>query len=157
MHYYHVIAKTKKDENYQCLFFDLSAEDLKKRFVKPYHSGKSYFSLNNVIAPTTLVSLQIIRTERKAEIELDELSKAYTARIDKDNHAHDAQFFVIGLGYYGMQDIAEAGEDVTHSFIKGPPGHKNIIIAMSHTMLKPVGTVATGMLVGYIIWKMGWI
>jgi len=65
-------------------------------------------------------------------------------------------FVVLGLGDYGLEDIGEAGEDVTHTFIKGPPGSKSEVAALLIKIAKPVAGFASALLIAYIIFKMGW-
>lgn len=108
MSYHHVIAKVGTEEKSRELFTDLTVAELSERFVKPYEKGTSFFSGNNLISPNDLRSVQIIRTERKNEVERDEINRKDRERIDQLNNSSSSVFIVsVGRGYE-PQDIAEA-------------------------------------------------
>ena len=123
MSYYHVIAKVRPDDNFRCLFSDLSAKELRRQFLRPYQLGKSFFSRNDLISPADLKSMHIIRTKRADEVERDEINRAQKARIDELNRSSEHLVFLNFGGGYEPEDILAAGEDVTHAFINGPPGY----------------------------------
>lgn len=65
-------------------------------------------------------------------------------------------FLGSGRGH-NLEDISEAGEDVTSTFISGPPGHGNkwtvVAAALNHPWVSAVGT---GLIVAALIWWLGW-
>jgi hypothetical protein len=125
MTFHHVIAKVGSDTKPRCLFIDLSAADLRSRFVKPYDRGHSFFSGTDLIAPSDIKSLQIISTARPEQIERSEINRRDLDRIDELNRSSDCVVIISPGAGYAPEDIAQAGSDVTQVFIKGPPGHKS--------------------------------
>lgn len=124
MKYHHVIAKIGANDKFRILFADLSAADLKTRFIAPYERGSSFFAGNDLVAPRDLRSVQIVRTERAEQEERERLNKESLARIDEMNRESTGVVFISPGSGYEPEDIAEAGEDVTHTVIKGPPGFR---------------------------------
>jgi hypothetical protein len=124
MPYFHVIAKATSEDKFSCLFSDLSSENLAKKFVKPYEKGEKFFSGNDIYSPADLRSIKIIKTERTDQVERDELNRKHREEIDEINRSSQHPVFISLGGGYEPEDIADAGEDVTHSLIKGPPGFK---------------------------------
>lgn len=157
MPYHHVIAKIGAEEKFRELFTDLSVEELSERFVQPYENGNPFFSGNDLISPNDLRSVQIIRTERQNEIERNEINRKDRERIDRLNNS-DSGFFLVSIGGgYEPQDIAESGEDHTHTFIKGHPGFKAGRWAPSIKVMAWVGgIVATVVAAGIVKW-LGWL
>ncbi|WP_367066038.1 hypothetical protein [Oryzisolibacter sp. LB2S] len=119
MSHHHVIAKVGSDSKLRVLFVDLDANALSERFIKPYEKGTSFFSGNDLISPNDLRSVHIVRTERPDAVERDELNRKVRESIDRLNELGSGVFFLSVGGGYKPQDIAEAGVDVTHDFIKG--------------------------------------
>src|SRR5690554_839488 len=112
MSYYHVIAKVGSEDKRRVLFSDLSADELKERFVKPYEKGKAFFSGHDLISSSDLRYVQIIRTHRPDETERDEINRRDRERIDQLNDSSSGVFFMSIGGGYQPQDIAEAGVDI---------------------------------------------
>lgn len=157
MAYHHVIAKIGSEEKLRILFSDLSVEELSERFIKPYEKDTSFFSENCLISPKELQSVQIVRTERPDAMERDEINRKDLESIDRFNDSSsDVHFVSIGGGYQ-PQDISEVGEDLTHSFIHGPPGFR---ARRWEPPLKAVGWVAgiiaTVAAAGIVKW-LGWL
>lgn len=157
MAFHHVIAKVGAEEKFRILFADLSAEALNERFIKPYEKGKSFFSGNDLISPNDIRSIQIIRTERPEEVERDEINRKDRERIDRLNDPSSGVFFLSVGGGYEPQDIAEVGEDLTHSFIKGHPGFKAGQWGPSVKAIAWLGgIIATVTAAGIVKW-LGWL
>lgn len=157
MPYHHVIAKIGTDDRYRPLFSDLSATELQQRFVIHYERNASFFSGNDLIAPSDLRSLKIVRTERPDQTEREEINRADRAHIDEMNRTSNGIFLVSAGGGYAPEDIEQAGEDVTHSFIKGPPGFKSGRFAPSLKVIAWIGgIIATVVAAGIIKW-LGWV
>lgn len=157
MAYYHLIAKVGSEERCRELFTDLTEKELTDCFVRYYEKGDSFFSGNNLISPYDLRSINIIRTLRKNEVEWDEINRNYCERINRLNNPDDG-LFVIDLGRgYEPQDIADAGEDLTHTFIKGSPGFKaGRWKPWQKVFAWVAGIVATIIAAGIIKW-LGWV
>lgn len=155
MPYYHVIAKINAENKYQCLFADLSVGDLKKNFIRPYERGKSFFSGNDLFSSLDLRSVQIIRTEHPDKLERDEINRKDREQIDEINRRGELVIFSFGGGYE-PEDIARAGEDLTHSFIKGPPGFKaNKFVPSVKAFGWIAGVISAVIIAGLIKW-LGW-
>jgi hypothetical protein len=157
MPFHHVIAKIDGEDKFRCLFSDLSASDLQKRFIVPYERGKSFFSGNDLISANDLRSLHIVRTQRSDQIERDEINRADRAYIDKINRSGNGMFIISLGGGYEPQDIIQAGEDVTHTLIKGPPRFKAGIWAPSMKVLAWVGGIIAAVVAAGIVKWLGWV
>jgi hypothetical protein len=157
MPYHHVIAKIGAEEKFRVLFTDLTIGELGERFIKPYEKGHPFFSVNDLISPNDLRSVKIIRTERQNEVERNEMNRKDRESVDRLNDSDSGIFFVsIGVGYE-PQDISEAGEDLTHTFIKGHPGFKAGRWGPSMKVIAWAGgIIATVVGAGIVKW-LGWL
>ena len=158
MSYHHVIAKVGTEEDkHRVLFSDLSAESLVERLIKPYEKGQPFFSGNNLISPSDLRSIQIVRTGRPEKTERDEINRKDREYIDRLNNSSSGAFFLsVGRGYE-PQDISDVGEDLTHTFIKGHPGFKAGKWEPSlKAMAWVAGIIATVAAAGIVKW-LGWL
>lgn len=157
MPFHHVIAKVGSEDEQRVLFADLSVDELKKRFIQPYEKGVAFFSGNDLISPSDLRSIQIIRTERSDQIERDEINRKDREHIDSLNDPSSGVFFLSVGGGYQPQDIAEVGIDLTHDFIKGHPGFRAGRWEPSIKALAWAGgVVATIVAAGVVKW-LGWL
>jgi hypothetical protein len=157
MSFHHVIAKVELEDKPRVLFADLSAAELKERFLGPYEKGRAFFSGNDLISPSALRSVQIIQTDRSSEAERDEINRKDRENIDRLNNSSPGVFFVSLGGGYEPQDIAQVGVDLTHDLIKGPPGFKAGTWDPSKRALAWVGgIVATVVAAGVVKW-LGWL
>jgi len=157
MAYYHVIAKAGAEEKFCELFTDLNEKELTERFVRQYEKGDSFFSGNNLISPYDLRSINIIRTLRKNEVERDEINRNYRERIDRLNNPDDGLFVIDPGPGYEPQDIADAGEDLTHTFIKGSPGFKAGRWKPWWKVFAWVASIVAAIIAAGIIKKLGWV
>lgn len=156
MAYHHVIAKVGQSDKFRILFADLSLADLKELFITPYERGRSFFSGNDLVAPSDLRSVQVVRTERTEQKERERINNESLAQIDKINRESDSVVFISPGSGYDPEDIAEAGEDITHSVIKGPPGFRAGKWSTPAKVLAWVaGIVAVVIAAGVIKW-LGW-
>ena len=156
MTYHHVIAKIGQNDKVRVLFSDLSLADLKKRFIAPYERGISFFSGNNLVAPSDLRSVQVVRTERTGGEERERINNESLAQIDKINRESDGLVFISPGSGYDPEDIAEAGEDVTHSVIKGPPGFRAGKWGASTKVLAWVAGIIAVVVAAGVIKLLGW-
>jgi len=156
MAYHHVIAKTGQNDRFCVLFADLSLAELKKRFIAPYERGISFFAGNDLVAPSDLRSLQVVKTEHPEQKEREDINKESCAQIDKINRESPGMMFTSPGSGYDPEDIIVAGEDITHSVIKGPPGFRAGKWGTSTKVLAWVaGIVAVVVAAGVIKW-LGW-
>lgn len=122
MSYFHVTIKTKKSNNWLCIFKDLSSSDLKKNLVKPYRLGKAIYYEGNILSPSDITQVKITETESPHEIELKLIQEESYREIQEFNKTSpDLKFISPGYGY-NDDDINECGKDVTHSYISSGPG-----------------------------------
>lgn len=156
MAYHHVIAKIGHHDKFRVLFADLSLPELEKRFIAPYERGVSFFSGNDLVAPIDFRSVRVIKTERTEQEEREHINKESCAQIDKMNRMSNGMLFISPGRGYDPEDIVEAGEEITHSIIKGPPGFRAGKWETSTKMLAWLaGIVAVVIAAGVIKW-LGW-
>lgn len=157
MPYHHVIAKLAGAEKGLCLFSDLSTSELKRRFIVCYEKGESFFSGNDLISPADLRSVQIVRTAHPEAEEREAINRQSLAQIDEMNRSGSDLFFLsLGSGYEPA-DIALAGEDVTRSFISGPPGTRAYRSANMRRIVGWVGTIVATVLAAGVVKWLGWL
>jgi len=76
MAYFHVLLSLNDpQEKLRCVFSDLTEEKLFERFIKSYRQGRNFLSANEIIEISSIRKVQIIKTERKSEIELKEIQE----------------------------------------------------------------------------------
>ena len=157
MPFHHVIAKVRPEDKPRVLFTDLSVDELRERFIRPYEKGVAFFSGNDLISPTDLRSVQIIRTDRPDQTERDEINRKDREHIESLNDPNSAIFFLSVGGGYQPQDIAEVGTDVTHDFIGGHPGFKAGKWEPSMKVLAWVGGIAATVVAAGAVKWLGWL
>lgn len=157
MAYYHVIAKVGSDDKFRSLFSDLSEEAIREKFIKPYEKGASFFSNHDLISAAELKSIKIILTERTDDVERAEINRNERAHIDELNRSSSAIFIASFGGGYQPEDIADAGKDVTHDLIKGPPGYKAVKWTHSRGALAWVLGIIASVLAAGLIKLLGWV
>lgn len=160
MAFHHVLALLGPEKKTRMLFTDLTSKELAKRFITPYEQGQTFFAGNELISPHELQAIHIIRTQRSDKTERQEINRKEREAIDRLN-ASDSGLVVISAGAGNEpQDIASAGEDITHTLLKGPPGYRaNRWQAMTGA-LKSVWGIATAVLgtvlAAGIVWWLNW-
>jgi len=153
--YFHVLVKFSGDnEAIECIFKDLSQEQLKRQFLKPYRKGNRLLSGARVIDVMSIAWTQIIHTERLSEIELKIIQERSLQEIQDFNRNSSVVLISAGRGY-ADEDIAEAGEDVTAMFIKHPPGAAPSVVVsiLNHQW---VVAVIGGIIVAGVVAWLGW-
>lgn len=124
MSYYHVIAKVESDEAERVLFSDLRKKELASKFINPYEKGANFFSENVRLSPYNLQQVKIFQTEKTFVAELDEIKCRRQEKLDQRNNSDSGVVFLSLENECQPMDIAEAGEDLTQTLIKGHPGFK---------------------------------
>ena len=157
MAYYHVIAKVGSDAKLRVLFADLSDDDLQARFLKPYEKGTPFFSGNDLISPEELRSVQVILTSRPDEEERSDIHRKSLERIARLNAEGPGPVIISAGAGHRPEDIAEAGEDVTHVVIKGHPGFRAGKWDPSIKVMAWVGGIAASVLAAGIVKWLGWL
>ena len=110
MAYYHVrISQSKKDDEVK---LDLTYDELEQRFLLPYRTGNPITVGGTTIMPGDIERIRISMTELPSE---------YFLPIVKQERRASGVITSISDEWY----VAEKGEDVTDTFIVGPPGHES--------------------------------
>lgn len=123
MAFHHVLLSLDPEPNkLRSVFVDLSENELKTKFVTPYRKGRSFVSDNEIIVLTGIRKVHIIRTDQKNETERSALHDRSLREIDEFNRNSSIRLISLGRGY-DPEDILEVGQDVTSTFINGPPGY----------------------------------
>ena len=155
MAFHHVIATLGTDRQVRVLFADLTLEELAKQFINPYEQGKPFFAGHELISPHELRSIHIIRTRSPDRTERDEINRKDRERNDRLNARGSGLVLISGGAGHAPEDIAEVGEDITHSVIKGPPGYRANQWQPAVIAFRSVwGIVATVIAAG-LIWRFG--
>lgn len=123
MTYYHVLVELQDTpKEVRCIFSDLILKELESKFLKPYRHGQRMFVGTEVINTMAITSARIIETSRVSDAELHEIQQKSRREIDDFNSSSSSVVLIsVGRGYE-LEDIEEAGTDVTACFIDSPPG-----------------------------------
>jgi len=158
MAYYHVLVSLNDpQEKLRCVFSDLTEEKLLERFIKPYRQARNLFSANEIIEVSNIRKVQIIKTDRNSEIELKEIQEKHHKEYEELNR--NSSVFFVDPCHYGcnLEDIIEAGTDVTESYIIGPPGNSINWYRFGQILNNPwISSIGTGLIVAAIVWWLGW-
>jgi hypothetical protein len=150
--YYHVLL-TIGDEN-RCVLSDLSEDQLRTQFVKPYRRGQDILCGNEIVALSRIGKVTIIRTTDISTNELERLQEKSQKQMDEINRT-SRSLVILTLGSK-LEDIVEAGEDVTPNHIMGAPGYDNRSWWSAVVNNPWVLTIATGLIVAALTaWLFG--
>ncbi|MHC1677789.1 hypothetical protein [Stenotrophomonas maltophilia] len=123
--FHHVIVLLKGSDKKKALFTDLTAAELKRRFVRPYKQGKPVLLQDNSVVQTRDITWTTIRaTAEQAAPTLKQLAQASDRRTDELNRMGGLVF--MGRFAWGNEDLEEEGEDVTSRYIQAPPGEDSL-------------------------------
>jgi hypothetical protein len=145
MPFLHVlISNTEKPEDFRCILHDLTEAELNVKVLRPYKSGKSILAERRIYPASELRGLKIVRTEKPAEVALEAASEEVNKSIETLNSdSKSGVVFGPFLGY-GLDNLAEAGSDVTLRYVKGAPGDGGVAkaanILISHPWVSGIGT-----------------
>lgn len=137
MSYIHVLVKTKKSDDWVCVFKDLSVSRLKKKVVKPYKLGKTIFHNGNILLSTDISQIKIVETERPHSEELKFLREDHERKISEFNRNTDIAFFTRGRGRKDYE-IKDCGQEVTSSYISSGPGTGTFLSVLSDFIKHPL-------------------
>lgn len=157
MTYYHVLIELHGNpKKVRCIFSDLTIKELENRFLNPYRRGQRILVGTEVIDTMAITSTTIVETNHASDIELGEIRERSRNEIDEFNKSSDSVVLIsTGRGHV-LEDIEEAGANVTTRFIKNPPGQgQSELFAriLSHPW---VVAVAGGIIVAGIVAWLGW-
>ena len=99
----------------------------------------------------------IILTFDPSKVELPKIQERSRAEIDEFNRSSRSLVLIdIGRGY-APEDITEAGEDVTSSFITGPPGHGDKLAVLAAIRNNPtISAIVGGLILAGLVFFLGW-
>lgn len=160
MAFHHVLVFLGPEKKPRMLFADLTSRELATRFITPYEQGRPFFVGNELISPHDLRAIHIIRTQRSDKTEREEINRKDREGIDRIN-ASGSRLVVIGAGAGNEpEDITGAGEDITHTLIKGPPGYRanrwRTTIGVLKSVWGIVAAVISTVLAAGIMWYLNW-
>lgn len=157
MPYFHVLVTLQNfSESKRSVLADLSETHLQKRFLAQYRKGKTFLSGNEVIDAKQITTVTIIRTERTSAEELKTIQDNSYAAVQEFNRSQDSAVLISAGRGFDPEDIIEAGEDVTATYISLPPGEGRwsfIAAVISHPW---VSTIVTGLIVAGLAAYFGW-
>ena len=160
MAFHHVFATLGPEKQARMLFVDLTSKELVKQFIKPYEQGKPFFAGHELISPHNLRSIHIIRTRGLDRTERDEINRKDRERIDRLNASGSGLVLISAGAGHAPEDIAEAGEDITHSVIKGPPGFRanrwQPAVSAFKVIAGIVAAVVATVAAAGLVWRFGW-
>lgn len=131
--FYHVLAAVG-DRELQMLFADLDKIKLDKEFLKPYRRGETFFAGSQIVKPAELRTVRIIETSMREDVARQSINRASLARIDEMNRTSNVTIISVGQGY-DPEDLVEAGEDVTRTYLTGGPGSPTRFWGLSKTVV----------------------
>jgi hypothetical protein len=152
---FHVLV-TERGKEPAYLLGDLDARELRRRFLRPYRAGGRFVVGNVVVDLSHLERVQIIRTAKPKEQELERIRKEDSEATDRFNAESRSSGFVfmgnIGFGNRDT-DIAHAGPDVTGEFIMAPPGSGNPVLRFisNHWTVTVIGGIIAAVVAGLIL------
>lgn len=120
--FFHVLV-TLRGDGESLLLADLSRTDLQRRFLNPYVRGDKFTVVGRIVDPHDLTGVRIIKTGVPQKAAMEQLLQESIAATDRLNAASDrtGAFFLGPFCSYD-EDIGQAGEDVTSTFVVGAPG-----------------------------------
>lgn len=144
--FHHVIVLLKGSDKKKALFTDLTAAELKRRFVRPYKQGNPVLLQDNSVVQTRDITWTTIRaTADKAAPTLKSLAEASSRRTDELNRT--GGLFFMGRFSWGHEDLEEEGEDVTSHYIQAPPGEDSFYRRIGSWLADNLGKAAIALLV----------
>lgn len=144
------------DRKTEVLFSDLTAKELHKQFVGPYRGGKTFFAGTSVVAPAELRKVRIIETPVKVAEARDRLNRDSLADIAETNRTSGLLIISPGQGYE-PEDVAEAGTDVTRTFLRGGPGSSSGLLGLSKKALGWLLGIIASVLAAGLAKSFGWV
>ena len=113
MDFYHVRITQRSNKSHDETKVDLTEDELRSRFLKPYEKGEPIIINGKTITTDDLERIRISKSGRPADHLIEEI-KAEEAR---------SNFVFLGGPSYEWEAAGRA-QDVTDDLIKGPPGYR---------------------------------
>ncbi|MNV33028.1 hypothetical protein D3C71_1243820 [compost metagenome] len=144
--FHHVIVLLKGSDKKKALFTDLTAAELKRRFVRPYKQGKPVLLQDNSVVQTRDITWTTIRvTTDNAAPTLSRMEEASHRHTDELNRGGGV--FFLGHFSWGNEDLVEEGDDVTSAYIQAPPGEDSFYRRIGSWLADNLGKAAIALLV----------
>jgi len=157
MPYFHVLLILQNSSGrVRSVFADLLETDLKKRFLAKYQSGTTLLSGNEVIDTRQINKVTIIRTQRTSAEELKTIQDRSYATVQEVNRSQDSVVLISAGHGYDPEDIVEAGEDVTATYISSPPGEGRWSFMEAVINHSWVSAILTGLIVAGLATYFEW-
>lgn len=150
--YFHVIGwTTQSGDEPRFLFGDLSENQLKKQFVKPYRTGGKILAQQKVLNATDLKAVKIIETPVVKAEALKAVQDRSLVRIEEFRRQRNwTSMTSAGYGWDDV-DVAYAGTEVTTHYVNGKPGSPSLLNQIVHShWLRVVG--AGLVLLAFLAW-----
>lgn len=154
--YFHVVVELSGKSGRVFLFGDLSREELKRTFLRPYRLGKDFFIKAEVIKTQDIQKVAIIKSHVKKDDVLLAIQADSKAKLQQSS-------FVVMLPWgYSDEEVADAGSvglgrDVTDDFLTIAPGQMDWVDRFKATIEdKVVPGLIGGLLLAILIglWKL---
>jgi predicted nucleotide-binding protein len=111
--FYHVRITQKSNKSHDETKTDISGEQLVERFLLPYEQGDPIIINGKTIPMEDLERIRITRSEKESKYAIEQIK------------AEDRNSSVLVIGGPSYEwEAADRADDVTDSFISGPPGYK---------------------------------
>ena len=137
MSYFHVIIQKKSNNDWICIFKDLSESDFKKYLIRPYKLGKDLFYDGHILSVTELSKVEIVRTEKPHEEELKIVQNESYEQVQEFNRSNSGVVRISpGRGYHDYE-IKDCGKDVTKQYLSQGPGSGTFVSKISGAIKHP--------------------
>ena len=153
MPYYHaLVAFNSSPSSFQCVFLDLDARQLRRRFVSPLSAGREIVVNGRILRRADIASVRIQSTTQAADEVLKALRVSSNEAIDRLNSEPGGVFFVSGGRGHTRDDLCLVGTDVTSEFLPHSIKARSTTV-WSNPWLVGIGTaVIAGIL---LFWLLG--
>ncbi|WP_133154809.1 hypothetical protein [Enterovibrio norvegicus] len=139
----------KNSDSWVCLFKDLSVDELRSRFVKPYKSGRNCLVSGAVIETKNISIVKICNSVESHENELKKLRVSSKKEIDEYNRDSSVILISAGSGWHDYE-IKDCSIDVTNDYLTGAPGENTVFInALNNPWLI---TIIGGFVATFLAW-----
>jgi hypothetical protein len=143
--FHHVIVLLKGSDKKKALFTDLTAAELKRRFVRPYKQGKPVLLQDNSVVQTRDITWTTIRaTPEQAAPTLKRLAEASHRQTEELNRMSRLVF--MGRFSWGNEDLEAEGDEVTSRFIEAPPGEDSLYRRVGSWLADNLGKAGVALL-----------
>ena len=112
---------------------------------------------DEVVRVSHISKVRIVRTVDTSDLELKGIQEKGKRDLDELNRTSRGVVFLGPVSGYSLDDIGETGDDVTSTFILGPPGHGDkwtvVAAVLNHPWISGIGT---GLILAALVWALGW-